>query len=222
MTGGGLPGVTRVVIIDDHQLLAQSLGVALGIEGIDCRTLTLTTTDALLADVAAEAPDLVLLDLDLGGDIGDGAALVAPLVRLGARVIVVTASREPDVRATTLEQGASGIIDKSLPFADLLAAVVAAARGDELMTPLDRLQLVNVARRARDEQAARLAPFEQLTAREARVLRALADGRPVSSIARGWVVSEATVRSQVRAVLTKLGVSSQLEAVALAHRSGWR
>ncbi|HEX5881272.1 MAG TPA: LuxR C-terminal-related transcriptional regulator, partial [Actinomycetota bacterium] len=144
------------------------------------------------------------------------------LLRIGPRVIVVTASSDPDLRATTLEQGASGIIDKGLPFTDLLAAVVAAARGDDLMTPLDRMQLVNLARRARDERAALLAPFAQLTDREARVLRALSDGRPVSSIARGWVVSEATVRSQVRAVLTKLGVSSQLEAVALAHRSGWR
>ena len=214
-------GDTRVVIVDDHQLLAQSLGVALGLAGVDCLVPDLTTVEALLAAVAARAPDLVLLDLDLGGEIGNGAALVKPLARLGPRVIVVTASNDADVRASTLEQGAAGIIDKRLPFADLLAAVVAAARGDELMAPLDRLQLINVARRTRDARAAQLAPFDQLTDREARVLRCLGEGRPVSSIARGWVVSEATVRSQVRAILTKLGVTSQLEAVAMAYRADW-
>lgn len=214
-------GGTRVAIIDDHQLLAQSLGMALGLAGVDCLVPDLTTVEALLGDVSARSPDLVLLDLDLGGEIGDGARLVTPLAELGPRVIVVTASTDPDVRASTLEQGAAGIIDKRLPFADLLAAVVAAARGDDLMTPLDRLQLINLARRARDERATQLAPFDQLTDREAHVLRCLGEGRPVGSIARGWVVSEATVRSQVRAILTKLGVTSQLEAVAMAYRAAW-
>ena len=53
------------------------------------------------------------------------------------------------------------------------------------------------------------------------MLRALAAGTGVAAIARSWHVAEATVRSQVRGVLTKLGVGSQLEAVALAHESGW-
>jgi DNA-binding NarL/FixJ family response regulator len=57
--------------------------------------------------------------------------------------------------------------------------------------------------------------------REGRVLRALAIGHSVGAIAEGWFVSQATVRSQVRASLTKLGVSSQLEAVVAAHRHQW-
>ena len=53
------------------------------------------------------------------------------------------------------------------------------------------------------------------------MLHALAAGHSVGCIATAWFVSEATVRSQVRAILTKLGVSSQLEAVAAAHRQQW-
>ena len=53
------------------------------------------------------------------------------------------------------------------------------------------------------------------------MLRALAAGHTVGAIAEAWFVSEATVRSQVRAILTKLGVSSQLEAVAMAHAAVW-
>jgi len=64
-------------------------------------------------------------------------------------------------------------------------------------------------------------PFERLTAREQQVLRELGNGKVVTTIAEEWFVSEATVRSQVRGVLTKLAVSSQLEAVALALRVGW-
>ena len=72
----------------------------------------------------------------------------------------------------------------------------------------------------RAKRAAR-EPFDRLTSREQQVLHALADGRSVACIAEDWFVSEATVRSQVRGVLLKLGVSSQLEAVARATKAGW-
>ncbi len=63
--------------------------------------------------------------------------------------------------------------------------------------------------------------FEQLTPREAEVLRHLAAGLPAAAIASSSHVSEATVRTQIRAVLSKLGVQSQLQAVAVARRAGW-
>jgi DNA-binding NarL/FixJ family response regulator len=76
-------------------------------------------------------------------------------------------------------------------------------------------------RMARAAEARRLRPFEQLTRREAETLQRLCEGGVASAIAEEWVVSLATVRSHIRSVLVKLGVSSQLEAVALAHQSGW-
>ena len=60
-----------------------------------------------------------------------------------------------------------------------------------------------------------------MTRREAEVLGQLMAGKRVAEIARGWVVSESTVRTQVKAVLAKLEVSSQLTAVGLAHQIGW-
>ena len=65
------------------------------------------------------------------------------------------------------------------------------------------------------------APFDRLSGREKQVLAALCVGRSVTQIADDWVVSVPTVRTQVRAILTKLDAASQLEAVAQAHRSGW-
>ena len=89
------------------------------------------------------------------------------------------------------------------------------------MSPAERASLLNEARLERARQQAQLAPFERLSEREAEVLGEIAQGHSVSAIARASVVSEATVRSQVRSILTKLGVGSQLEAAALAHGSGW-
>jgi DNA-binding NarL/FixJ family response regulator len=90
------------------------------------------------------------------------------------------------------------------------------------VTPLEQRQhLVNELRCAREHERAEREPFDRLTSREQQVLNALADGRSVACIAEDWFVSEATVRSQVRGVLLKLGVSSQLEAVARATKAGW-
>lgn len=212
---------TRTLIIDDHQLLAQSMALALGMQGLRCHVPALSEPEALLAEAVGWQPDLVLLDLDLGIPGGNGTDLVGPLVARGLRVIVVTATTEADVLAATLEDGASGIIDKRLPFDQLLSAVLAAARGEVVMGSVERNDLITRARRGRAERAEHLAPFRQLTDTEVGVLRSLIDGEAVALIARRRWVSEATVRSQVRAVLAKLGVTSQLEAVALAHRTGW-
>ena len=211
----------RVLLVDDHQLLAQSVALALDMEGVLCEVADLVERETLLADVRADPPDVVLLDLDLGGALGDGSELVDPLVEAGCRVLVVTASTDDEQMCRALERGAVGVASKSVPFAELLDAVVAAARGQQVMSAADRRRILERAHRVRNRRADQLVPFERLTPKETGVLRALATGKSVACIAGEWFVSEATVRSQVRGVLTKLGVSSQLEAVAQAHSCGW-
>jgi two-component system nitrate/nitrite response regulator NarL len=211
----------RAVVVDDHRLLAQSIAMALTQEGVDCTVAGLTDPDRLVASVAADPPDVVLLDLDLGDGVGDGVALVAPLVEAGCRVLVVSASTDPVRLGSAVEAGAVGVLAKTEPVEVLLATAVSAARGDPLMDDRQRSDLVRAARERRAQHHALLEPFRRLTEREAHVLRALALGHGVAAIAATGHVSEATVRSQVRGVLTKLGVGSQLEAVAEAHRVGW-
>lgn len=221
MTGDSARPAPRTMIVDDHQLLAQSLGLALGQQGVDCHVPDRVDRDSVMRTARDWTPDLVLLDLDLGVPGTHGTDLVGPLVLAGSRVIVMTAATDPDLLARTLEDGASGIIDKRLPFEEMLAAVLAAARGEELMSPSARLGVITGARRQREQRQAELSPFLRLTEREADVLRHLTEGVAVTAIARRNRTSEATVRSQVRAILTKLGVTSQLEAVAFARRSSW-
>ncbi len=211
----------HVVLVDDHQLLAESLRLALVVEGLEATTLAPTSPQDVLDGVEAAAPDLVLLDLDLGPGVGDGSLLVTPLVAAGRRVLVVSASTDVEQVARALESGAVGVVRKDVAFDVLLDGVLAAARGEEVTTPAAREALLARARALRGERTRAWAPFAELSRREAEVLRALARGTGVASLAADWHVSEATVRSQVRAILTKLGVSSQLEAVARAHESGW-
>jgi two-component system nitrate/nitrite response regulator NarL len=210
----------RVLMVEDHVLLAQSLRLALGAEGFAAEIAPLDDPVRLLAEVSADPPALVLLDLDLGA-LGDGTDLVAPLVAAGSRVLVVTGVVDRCRLAEAVEAGAIGFVNKSAPFDSLLELVKRAAAGDAVLDPAERADLLVELRRRRAEQMLLTAPLHRLSERERHVLVGLGEGKSVDTIARERFVSEATVRTQVRAVLTKLDVSSQLAAVAKARRAGW-
>jgi DNA-binding NarL/FixJ family response regulator len=210
-----------VLVVDDQRLLAGALCLGLRREGLEPVVAPVTDRDALIALVRAEPPALVLLDLDLGAALVDGTDLVAPCVAAGARVLVLSGTKNQIWIAAALEQGACAAVDKAMPFEDLLRVVLSAARGDTVLAPSERHSLLHQLRSHRASRRQELAPFESLTPREQQVLQALSAGMTVPRIAESWVVSEATVRSQVHAVLRKLAVRSQLEAVAAAARVGW-
>jgi DNA-binding NarL/FixJ family response regulator len=212
--------VPAIAIVDDHELIAETLRVALNQAGIDARCVRPRELDDVHAELLELRPTLVLLDLDLGS-FGDTTPLIAPLVASGIRVLLVTGVVDRLRVAAALEQGAIGYAAKMGDFAGLLAKTQAALRSAEVLDPAERLRLLEELWLGRARRARELEPFERLTEREADVLRAVAKGRTVTQIAREWVVSEATVRSHVRGVLTKLGVGSQLAAVAAARAAGW-
>ncbi|SCX57195.1 DNA-binding response regulator, NarL/FixJ family, contains REC and HTH domains [Klenkia marina] len=214
-----------VLVVDDHVLFAQSVALALESTGAVVQIVAPTSAAEVLRAARDAAPATVLLDLRLG-PAGDepslsGLDLVGPLVAADCRVLVLTGERGDDVWGTAVERGARAVLPKDVDL-DVLVATVARVQADEeVLDPGRRHELLAAARRARDERVARLAPFEQLSPREAEVLRLLAAGQAAAGIARAAHVSEATVRTQIRAVLSKLEVQSQLQAVALARRAGW-
>ncbi len=176
--------------------------------------------ETVLALAERLRPDLVLLDLFLGEE-GLGLALVAPLVDLGARVVMLSSSHDRALLAGCLEAGAVGLLDKAMRFDALVDSVRKAVAGESLVNDSQRAELVGDLHRHQDEERARLAPFEQLTTTERDVLALLLEGIAPKRIARSRGVSLATVRNQVRAILAKLGVSSEREALALAREVGW-
>lgn len=212
--------VALVVIVDDHQLVAESLRVALNARDIPACIVAPCDLPELRDAVLAEEPELVLLDLDLGA-VGDSTPLIAPLTQAGVRVLVVTGLADRLRIAAALEQGAVGYRGKTDGL-DLLAHTAAAAlTGPVSLDPATRGELLDELRRERSRRAGLMEPFERLTDREQETLRFMSRGLTVSEIAGNWVVSEATVRSHVHGVLGKLDVRSQLAAVAAALRAGW-
>jgi DNA-binding NarL/FixJ family response regulator len=210
---------TRIVIVEDHRLLAETVGLALQVEGHDVAFGDLENELSLIGSVAPDAQTLVLLDLDLGA-LGDATRLIPTFVQADAAVLMVTGVRERVRLAATLEAGAIGFLAKDAPFDELLDAIKRAALGEPVIDPNVRYQLLAELREHRSTERKLHAPFESLTNRERQVLAELAAGKSVEGIATEWVVSTATVRTQVRGILTKLDVNSQLAAVAKARAAG--
>jgi two-component system, NarL family, nitrate/nitrite response regulator NarL len=215
---------TRVVLVEDHVLLAESLYIALGAEGLCVRTVAVPTDvcDAvtLLQPILAHQPDVVLLDLDLG-TAGDGTVLVGPLTNAGSAVVVVTAAREKTRWGQCLANGARTVLPKSSSLEDIVDTVRRVASGEPTMPEAKRMELTQAWFRQRTDDQLMRTRFGRLTQREQEVLAALSAGKRVRDIASEAHVSEATVRSQVKSVLAKLGVTSQIAAVAFARERDW-
>ncbi len=209
-----------VLVVEDHALLAQSLVIALNAEGCRADMAEVIDRATLLEQVRTIRPGVVLLDLDLGV-LGDGVELVKPLTELGARVLVVSGTTDRRRLAETVERGAVGFLSKTAHFEKLLSTILDVVAQRPVLSTAGRYALMSELRNARATHSRDFAPFMTLTPRERAVLSALARGQRAESIAATAVVSAATVRSQIRSMLAKLGVNSQLEAVALAWTVGW-
>lgn len=222
-----LPGRAeqRVLIVEDHRLFAEAVDLALTVEGYDVRRIEVPADPGspatLVAAIVKQQPLVVLLDLDLGG-FGDGVRLIEPIVRAGANVIVVTGSTDRARWGDAVQAGARKVLSKTQPLSDILATVRRIIAGLPVMDRGEREELVSEWARMRGEFQEVRERLEQLTNRESVVLGHLMKGRAVRQIAGLSTVSEATVRTQVKSILAKLEVSSQLAAVGMAHEIGWQ
>ncbi|WP_336738535.1 helix-turn-helix transcriptional regulator [Nocardioides sp. CCNWLW239] len=214
-----------MVIVDDHALLAESLELALNFEGYDARRVELPeeppSETKLVSLITRSQPRIVLLDLDLGQH-GSGVRLIAPLARAGVDVVVVTSSTDEPDWGHALHAGARTVLSKTMPLGEILGTVRRLNHGLSVLDVEDRERLI----RAWMGQEQRIIEIrrrlDQLSPRESQVLEHLMGGLTVGEIAKLRVVSEATVRTQVKSVLAKLGVSSQIAAVSIAHQADWR
>lgn len=211
----------RVMLVDDHGLLAASLAALLRGDGFDVAVEEPDAPEALLERARGHLPDVVLLDLDLGREDLAAVDLIPGLREQGARVVMLSGSTDRVALAECLEAGAEGILSKATPFADVVEAIGRAVAGRTVTPPAERDRMLDLLRAERRARRDALAPFDSLTPKEAEVLASLAGGLGAEAIAEEGFVSITTVRSQIRGILTKLGVSSQLAAVALAARAGW-
>jgi two-component system nitrate/nitrite response regulator NarL len=216
---GGGDAVIRLLLVEDHRLVAQALEMGLRAEGVDVRC-TEGAPDTLPALLADFPPDVVLLDLYLA-DRRSGIDLLPLLKGPQRKVILVTGESDPSILARALEAGVDAVVEKAVPVPELVAEVTAVARGRSPLADARRQQILRQARRAEAERRRLLAPFATLTPREQAVFLLLIDGVRAVEIATRSYVSLSTVRAQIRSILTKVGARSQLEAVAMAVKAGW-
>lgn len=211
----------RVIMIEDHELLAQSLQVALKAEDVEVVRVWSDDRDDLVAQAGRHAPGLLLLDFDLGEQVGTAFGLIEPLSATGLDVVMLTGETNALVLAQCLEEGAIGFINKSVSFDELLEQIHAVLSDRALMTRHEREEMLSRLRLHRAERDHELRVFGELTAREGEVLGELMQGKSADTIAEESVVSVATIRTQIRSILSKLGVNSQLAAVARAQQARW-
>ena len=207
-------GPIKILVVDDHAMLAQALSSVLGQEP----DLSVVAVAGTMADGCAAArmhvPDVVLMDYELPD--GDGAQ-ATELIRRdvpSAHVVMVTSFTDEAVLVRAIEAGCSGFITKHRAVEEVTRAVRAAMAGEALISPsmLARL-LPKLGKTSRGLGS-------DLTLREREVLQLLAEGLSNDAIASKLVLALHTVRNYVQNVIEKLGAHSKLEAVAIAAREG--
>ncbi len=215
-----------MLVVDDHELFSTSLVVALRSRGVNAEQIEVVSIDAILAAANLRPAGLVVLDLDLGWNADgrwlNGLDLLTALRDEGWKVLVVSVSSDQPRIAEAIAAGAIGSVPKSASFDTLLRTVLASAAGEPVISEDERRTWLMLHRSYQAQERERALRFGRLSTREREVLERLAEGYRAAAIAEEFVVSLATVRSQIRAVLAKLDVNSQLEAVALIReRPKW-
>lgn len=210
----------RILVVDDHEVVRTGLRTVLE----DAGDLTIVgeaaTAEEAIARARALHPDVVLMDVRLGGE-GDAAGIEAcRAIRSElqeTRVLMFSSYGEREAVVASILAGASGFVTKNVARAQLLEALRAVAKGESLLDPkvtglvLDRLKQLSAKERA---------PDDPLSPREREVLALIARGLTNRQIAGELVISEHTARNHVTSILDKLGLSRRAEAAAYAARLG--
>ncbi len=201
----------RVVLVDDHPVVRAGLIALLSLSGRVDVVGEAASGEEALAVVAAIDPDVVLMDLQLGAGI-DGVEATRQLIEAspGRRVLIVTTYDTDADILRAIEAGACGYLLKDAEPGHLSDAVAAAARGETVLAPVVADRLVSRLNSPRDEP----------TPRELEVLVLAAEGLSNKQIAKKLFVSEATVKTHLVHLFTKLGADSRTAAVATARGRG--
>ncbi len=206
----------RVLLVDDHQLLTDSLARLLQAEP-DMDVVGVAATVAEAKQLARERMDVVLMDYRLPDGTGAEATRAIKARWPSARVVMLTAVQDDETVLESIQAGADGYLTKDRAVEDVVATVRSARAGETL---LPRSVIIGIAQRvasARDRMPER-APIEALTARELQVLQALAEGMATPDICDTLFISRNTLRTHVQNIMMKLHVHSKLEAVTVGLR----
>ena len=208
--------VVRVLVVDDQQLIRESIASLLDIQpGVSVVGTAADGRDAV-EQALALAPDVVLMDVRMPIMDGVAATLELGSRRPGCRVVMLTTFDDEEYVVQALRAGASGYLLKDRPAAELASAVRLASAGVVQFDPTAAARLSAALDRPRAPAAA--PPFDAgLTAREVEVLRLVAGGLNNREIAARLYLSEGTVKNHVSRILDRLGLRDRTQAAIYAR-----
>jgi DNA-binding NarL/FixJ family response regulator len=217
-----MSGPVRVLLVDDHDLLRAGLSAILGVAGLE--VVGEAATGPAAVDAARRlGPDVVLMDIEMPG--GDGLTATRQILAEcpETRVLMLTTFDLDDYVFQALRAGASGFLLKTTPPPKLVEAVQACAAGETPLAPSVTRRLVDsYVQRAPAPPDGQLPPaLRGLTPRELEVLQALARGLSNVEIGAELYMAEPTVKAHVTRILAKLGLRDRVQAVVLAHETGF-
>ena len=201
------PEIT-VLLADDHEVVREGLRLAL-LRSPHIRVVgEAPTARPLSLSTERRRPDVIVMDLRMPGM--DGIEATEEIMRRvpDAKVLIFTAYSERALLQRGLESGARGYILKEAPHETLLRAIEKVAAGETFVDPA----LMSALTQARGGNT------DVLTAREREILQLLADGMSNADVAAQLFISQETVKSHVRHILTKLEADTRTQAVAIALR----
>jgi len=205
----------RVVLVDDHALCRSGLTDLLEHRGNMQVVAALGAPEQLVGVLREHRPDLLVLDLRMPGT--DGLTLLRRLRAEGCDtpVLILTMSDAESDLAAALRAGVRGYLLKDMEPEDVIAAIARAARGELTVAPAMTLKLAQMLQGG-GKSSDRRGMLSTLTERERQILEHLARGESNKAIARELDISHDTVKLHVRHVLSKLCLSSRVEAAVFA------
>jgi len=202
----------RIVVVDDHPVVREGLVASLQ-DDPEFRVVgAVASAEEALPLVAAEQPDIVLLDLELPGAGGLDAIPLLSAAHPGSRIVILTAYDTDERVLGAIRAGARGYVLKGASLGEIATAIRAVHAGGSYLEP-------RVANKITSELRSRTRS-SQLSRREREVLRLIADGQENKQIAHSLGITERTVKFHVTSILNKLGAANRAQAIALAGRRG--
>lgn len=209
-----VPADIRVVVVDDHAMVSESLVRMLNAQADMAVTGVASTGAAARAAVESQQPDVVVLDQDLpdskGTDVAGWLRDCYPQVN----VVLLTGWPDDTVLAAAIDAGCAGYVRKTSAFAELVGAVRKVHAG-EASFPTD--VLIHAVSRMRGSGNK---CEHELSEREGEILALLSEGCTNRVVAESLHLSVNTIRNHVQVILRKLDAHSKLEAVMIAQRKG--
>jgi DNA-binding NarL/FixJ family response regulator len=211
----------KVAIVDDQALMRDGFSMILDAQP-DIDVVGDAPDGRLGVELCLRTrPDVVLMDIRMPALDGiEATRLIVSSDDCDTKVLVLTTFDLDEYVYAAMRAGASGYLLKDTPAKELVAAVRVIAQGDALLSPSVTKRLIEeFARRPEPDTVAATLPVD-LTEREREALELLAHGLSNREIAAAMYIGEATAKTHVSRLLTKLGVRDRVQAVVLAYESG--